>query len=166
MAYDDIGGTGDSFVENWEKNNPGSPIDWRDGANEEQLKQELSSYLNGVMKSSVDQSVGNYNARQKSKGNNSTGLTAGQIQANQSKKDERERLLNNTAMEPIIGYAGSGKNWSAIPIMDNGVLKYKLKANETVGGLDKGMYLANDDADDILFAPDSPSLHGYLNIKP
>ena len=67
MAYDDIGGTGDSFVENWEKNNPGSPIDWRDGANEEQLKQELSSYLNGVMKTSVDQSVGNYNARQRAK---------------------------------------------------------------------------------------------------
>ena len=67
MAYDDIGGTGDSFVENWQKNNPDSNIDWRDGANEELLKQELSKYLGEVMGTSVGASVENYNKRKKPK---------------------------------------------------------------------------------------------------
>jgi len=62
MAYDDIANTGDSFAENWAKNNPNEPMDWRDKNNEKRLKQELSDYLSGVVQTGVDDNISAFNA--------------------------------------------------------------------------------------------------------
>ena len=167
MAYDDIGGTGDSFVENWEKNNPGSVVDWRDGANEEMLKKELSSYLSGVMKTSVDSSVSNYNTRQKTKGgpgNPSTPISALQLKIANSKKLIRTSLVSNDSMSPVMAY-GTDPSYQAVPQMVDGVLKYTVQTLRIKGDLDSGDFISDANGNPVYYDADSSHLQQILKIN-
>jgi len=143
MAYDDIGSTGESFAEKWDREQPNNLIDWRDPENEELLKQELSKYLSETMKNSVDDSIKVYNTR---KANKPTGIGK-DAQARIDDWNAQTKLIDANPDYVIPGYGG-GSKIDAIPV--EGGYEIKFNSQSTLQGTYPDSYVK--DGKPIIFS--------------
>ena len=122
MAYDDIGSTGESFAEKWDREHPNDPMDWRAPENEELLKQELSKYLSETMQSVVEKNIKAYNTR---KANNpNVGANA---QARIDDWNNQTALIETNPDYVIPGY-GAGSKIDAVPVEGGYVIKFNSQS--------------------------------------